>query len=114
VIFKKIFSNFRYSIGEKPLPNLQKWAIDNFNIDPSKPAKIPELPTSYPESRLPGNIRQELEQICSISIDGVDRLIRAHGQTLKDISYLRNNSFPRIPDAIVWPDCHDQVFSSPL
>ncbi|CAG9785909.1 unnamed protein product [Diatraea saccharalis] len=103
------FTGNRYSIGEKPLPHLQKWAVDYFNIDTNKPPKIPKLPTSYPESRLPGNVKQELEKIAPVSVDGLDRLIRAHGQTLKDISYVRTNKFPRIPDAVIWPNSHEQV-----
>lgn len=51
----------------------------------------------------------ELEEIAEVSIDGMDRLIRAHGQTLKDMAQLRTNSFPRIPDAVIWPDSHEQV-----
>ena len=37
------------------------------------------------------------------SFDGDDRLFRAHGHTLHDISTLRTGMFPRIPDVVVWP-----------
>ncbi|KAL0893330.1 hypothetical protein ABMA27_014921 [Loxostege sticticalis] len=103
------FTGQRYAIGEKPLPHLKQWAYDNFRLVGDTQPKVPEPPTSFPESRLPGNVRQELEKIAPVSVEGMDRLIRAHGQTLKDISCLRGNSFPRIPDAVVWPDSHGQV-----
>ncbi|KAH9632095.1 hypothetical protein HF086_015299 [Spodoptera exigua] len=98
-----------YSIGGHTLPYLAQWAIEKFGIDPSREPKIPELPTKFAESRLPESIRVELEEIAEVSVDGMDRLIRAHGQTLKDMAQLRTNSFPRIPDAVIWPDSHEQV-----
>lgn len=100
---------YRYSIGGKVLPHLSKWAIDNLGVDPTKPPTIPKIPTTFAESRLPEPIRLELEKIALVSVDGMDRLIRAHGQTLKDMSQLRSNSFPRIPDAVIWPESHEQV-----
>ena len=39
----------------------------------------------------------------SYSLDGVDRLIRSHGHTLHDIFVLREGTFERIPDVVVWP-----------
>ncbi|XP_026729119.1 alkyldihydroxyacetonephosphate synthase [Trichoplusia ni] len=103
------FTGNRYSIGGKILPHLSKWAIDNLGVDPTKPPTIPKIPTTFAESRLPEPIRLELEKIALVSVDGMDRLIRAHGQTLKDMSQLRSNSFPRIPDAVIWPESHEQV-----
>ncbi|XP_060802916.1 alkyldihydroxyacetonephosphate synthase [Amyelois transitella] len=103
------FSGDRYSIAGKPLPYLQSWAYENFKVDVMKPPSIPDPPTSFPESRLPENITKELQSISLVSVDGMDRLIRAHGQTLKDIADLRGNKFPRIPDAVIWPESHEQV-----
>lgn len=101
--------NYRYSIGGHSLPFLAQWAIDKLGVDPSRDPKIPKMPTKFPDSRLPKNIQAELEKIALVSVDGMDRLIRSHGQTLKDMSQLRNNSFPRIPDAVIWPESHEQV-----
>lgn len=36
------------------------------------------------------------------SIDGMERLIRSHGQTLHDIYVLRTGMPERIPDVVVW------------
>ncbi|XP_075973855.1 alkyldihydroxyacetonephosphate synthase [Anticarsia gemmatalis] len=103
------FTGNRYSICGQSLPFLPQWAIDNLGIDPARQPKIPEPPTNFPESILPDEVKAELEEIALVSKEGMDRLIRAHGQTLKDMTQLRTNSFPRIPDAIIWPESHEQV-----
>ncbi|CAB3251985.1 unnamed protein product [Arctia plantaginis] len=103
------FTGNRYSIGGQTLPFLAQWAIDKLGVDTTREPKIPKMPTKFPDSRLPKNIQAELEKIALVSVDGMDRLIRCHGQTLKDMSQLRNNSFPRIPDAVIWPESHKQV-----
>lgn len=50
----------------------------------------------------------------SWSVEGEDRLIRCHGQTLHDIWTLRfdlNKTIPRIPDVVVWPGEYENGFS---
>lgn len=100
---------FRYLISGKKLPYAVQWIQEQFDIDFSQKPQIPDLPTTFPKSQLPKNIEEELEKISLISIDGMDRLIRAHGQTLHDVYYLRSNSFPRIPDVVIWPTSHEEV-----
>ncbi|XP_013143156.1 PREDICTED: alkyldihydroxyacetonephosphate synthase [Papilio polytes] len=104
-----MFTGNRYLIGGKTLPHCLQWVHENFDVDVTKPPKIPQLPESFTKSRLPDDIKEELENIALVSVDGMDRLIRAHGQTLKDMSLLRSNSFKRIPDAVIWPESHEQV-----
>nr|CAI5824234.1 unnamed protein product [Callosobruchus analis] len=107
------FTGKRYSIGEVPLNHLAQWAIDKLNIDLLKPPKTSQpIPTEsqYPESKIPQPILQHLENLCiSYSIDVMDRVVRAHGQTLHDMFTLRNSVFERIPDVVVWPTCHTDV-----
>ncbi|XP_022125183.2 alkyldihydroxyacetonephosphate synthase [Pieris rapae] len=103
------FTGKRYLIGGKSLPHFVQWVKEKFDVDISKPPKIPPTPTVYPQSRLPDEVRLELEKISLVSVEGMDRLIRAHGQTLNDMTHLRNNTFQRIPDAVIWPECHEQV-----
>ncbi|CAK1547452.1 unnamed protein product [Leptosia nina] len=103
------FTGTRYLIGGKSLPHFVQWVREKFDVDISKPPKIPPTPTVYPESRLPKEVREELEKVTLVSVDGMDRLIRAHGQTLNDMTHLRNNSFQRVPDAVIWPESHEQV-----
>ncbi|XP_049869495.1 alkyldihydroxyacetonephosphate synthase [Pectinophora gossypiella] len=104
-----MFTGDRYAIGGKVLPDFLEFAVTTFGIDAKTPPKIPELPSSYAVSRLPATVRQELEGIAVVSVEGVDRFIRAHGQTLKDMVNLRQNTFKRIPDAVIWPETHEQV-----
>ena len=44
---------------------------------------------------LPSNITRSLE--------GMDRLCRGHGHTLREIALLRTGELFRIPDLVVWP-----------
>lgn len=86
-----------------------KFVTDTFDIRADTPTKDAVLPKTFPESRLPANIRQELESISLVSVEGLDRYIRAHGQTLKDMVNTWHNTFKRIPDAVIWPENHEQV-----
>ncbi|XP_046959951.1 alkyldihydroxyacetonephosphate synthase [Vanessa cardui] len=106
---KTFFTGDRYPISGKSLPHARQWVKEMFDIDLTEEPKQLQLPTSFPSSRLPNNIKEELEKISLLSTEGVDRLIRAHGQTLHDVYNLRKNSFPRIPDAVIWPTCHEEV-----
>ncbi|XP_037965123.2 alkyldihydroxyacetonephosphate synthase isoform X2 [Plutella xylostella] len=108
------FTGNRYAIGGKFLPNFIPFVLEYFDIDLNKerscPRNVqPQLPKSYHPSRLPANIKEELEKIAPVSVEGLDRFVRAHGQTLRDIAQVRANSFKRIPDAVVWPTSHDEV-----
>lgn len=75
----------------------------------NKPQPLPS-PDKYPSPQISPEIIQKFQQQnLSISIEGVDRLIRAHGHTLHDIYILRESFFKRIPDLVVWPTCHNDV-----
>ncbi|VVC86528.1 unnamed protein product, partial [Leptidea sinapis] len=106
---KATFTGDRYLIGGKHLPHLLDFAKEKFDLDLTQPPKIPALPTTFPPSILPESQRKELESIADVSTEGLDRLMRSHGQTLHEVSNLRNGTMPRIPDAVVWPENHDQV-----
>ena len=43
------------------------------------------------------------------SVKGMDRLFRSHGHTLEDIFNLRTGHWGRIPDIVIWPECHSHV-----
>lgn len=56
------------------------------------------------------NLIEEIRKAgIEFSLDGLDRFIRCHGQTLADIYRIRKNQFKRIPDLVLWPKCHDEV-----
>ncbi|XP_058448697.1 alkyldihydroxyacetonephosphate synthase-like [Malaya genurostris] len=106
------FQGMRYSIGGKKLGNLMVWIEDMFKIDGIKPKPDVKPPTEFPEP-----IRSEafLNDLSKAAIDwsedGMDRVMRCHGQTLTDVENLRRHKFTRLPDLIIWPVCHEQVVS---
>lgn len=76
----------------------------------SDPQNQPKMPTKYPEPILIDDFVEQIKKAnIDYSIDGMDRLIRSHGQTVHDIYQLRNGQFNRIPDIILWPKCHNDV-----
>lgn len=80
------------------------------NIDITKQCKPPTLPTSFPKPILTEKFINDLNaNNIDYSIEGEDRLVRSHGQTLHDIYSLRRGGFKRIPDIVVWPKCHKDV-----
>lgn len=68
------------------------------------------MPTTFPVAKeCPGFLNAIKQLNIHYSTSGEDRLIRSHGQTLYDMFILRESSFERIPDMVVWPNCHDDV-----
>ncbi|KAK9885421.1 hypothetical protein WA026_010917 [Henosepilachna vigintioctopunctata] len=102
----------RYPIAGKNLPHFEGWVKNTFNVDLVNPTLSQALPEEdkYPKTLL---IAEELVRIVRLNIPyslrGVDRMLRAHGQTLHDIFTLRNGMFERIPDIVLWPTCHEEV-----
>lgn len=106
------FTGNRYAIGKLSLPYFTKWVEDKFDIDLyhgriDKP--LPE-PNDFPSPVVDAVFLDELHRLdISFSVDGLDRLIRSHGHTLRDIFVLREGTFERIPDVVAWPESHDAV-----
>lgn len=106
------FIGKRYPVGETELPYLTEWAKDTFNLDLNKKNLPQSLPSHnrYPQPKI---VDQTLELIQNLgveySLEGIDRLIRAHGHTMHDVFTLRESFFDRIPDIVMWPKCHEDV-----
>lgn len=82
--------------------------MKTFNIDLTNRNISQPIPTEYPDPMPCPDFIDEIKNLQILhSNTGVDRLIRAHGQTLFDIHTLREGTFARIPDLVVWPTCHD-------
>ncbi|KAL3272804.1 hypothetical protein HHI36_014264 [Cryptolaemus montrouzieri] len=99
-------------IAGKNLPYFEGWTKEIFNSDLTRPTLPQEMPTEdkYPKPNISQeNLLQIIQLNISYSLKGIDRMIRAHGQTLHDIFTLRSGMFPRIPDVVLWPTCHDEV-----
>ncbi|KYN14983.1 Alkyldihydroxyacetonephosphate synthase [Trachymyrmex cornetzi] len=68
------------------------------------------LPKHFPEPILSAELLEVIKKLMiDYSTDGVDRLFRAHGHTLREIYLLKHSSFKRIPDIVLWPKCHEDV-----
>jgi len=79
-------------------------------IDPLNKSLSKDEPTVYQDPILNEEFMAELKTTpITFSLDGRDRAFRAHGHTLHDIATLRIGEFPRIPDIVVWPECHSHV-----
>ena len=85
----------------------EKFDIDFKNI---KSSGVPKMPLTFPEPKTNKKFMEKIND-CNIdhSVDGADRLIRCHGQTLHDIYSVRNGKFNRIPDIVLWPVNHEEV-----
>ncbi|KAH8277650.1 hypothetical protein KR018_002828 [Drosophila ironensis] len=105
------FRGEKYPLGGCELPGFTQWVENKFDlkVNPTKP--FPELPKSYPRPVENVAFLRDLKGTTKVdfSLEGIDRLVRCHGQTLSDIYSLWHNKFKRIPDVVVWPSCHDEV-----
>ncbi|XP_072021273.1 alkyldihydroxyacetonephosphate synthase, peroxisomal-like [Amphiura filiformis] len=105
------FEGSRYNISGG-LPHFKAWmeTIAGLNTDsvnkPQRELQSEDLP---PSIRNEGFLDDLQKTGISFSLDGQDRLFRAHGHTLHDIFTLREGRFERIPDIVIWPACHDCV-----
>jgi alkyldihydroxyacetonephosphate synthase len=92
------------------LPNFGKWVRSNFNMYMSDLHGQPQKPENFPDPTLKEPFVESMKNSkIDFSINGEDRLIRCHGQTVHEIYHLRRGEFERIPDIVLWPKCHDEV-----
>ncbi|XP_071942091.1 alkyldihydroxyacetonephosphate synthase, peroxisomal-like [Antedon mediterranea] len=105
------FVGSRYKICGN-LPHFKSWMLTvpgvslDHNLQPQPNIRNEDLPRIIRNE----NFMSELHKIgISFSLDGQDRLFRAHGHTLHEVFVLREGKFERIPDIVIWPTCHDHV-----
>lgn len=110
------FTSPRYMIStDSKLENFLKFIKSRFDVDfpylfhlPITQVKL--KPIEYPEPILSKPFFDELKILgIDYSLDGEDRLIRSHGQTINEIYRVRVGDIKRIPDIVVWPKGHDDV-----
>lgn len=105
------FKGTRYLLSGM-LPHLRGFAesIEGFRVEDKLPSQ-PEIPSeSLPKPVTHDEFFREIHHSgISFSLDGQDRLFRAHGHTLQEIFTLRTGTFARIPDIVIWPGCHKDV-----
>ncbi|KAL9693838.1 hypothetical protein quinque_013123 [Culex quinquefasciatus] len=105
------FSGKRYPIaGGAWLNGFKTWVEEYFGVKASERAPEARMPVEFPDPvRSEGFLRGLEDRGVRHSEDGMDRLMRSHGQTLEDIERVRGSSYAKIPDVVVWPSGHDQV-----
>lgn len=75
-----------------------------FGIDPTERNMSQSMPTDLPEPIISSEVLEAIQELnIEYSLKGIDRLIRAHGHTLREIYLLKHGSFDRIPDVVLWP-----------
>ncbi|KAG5852603.1 hypothetical protein ANANG_G00064290 [Anguilla anguilla] len=106
------FTGKRYRLSGLILPSLKDWFEGTFgaNLQHKSPA-VPSVNTSaVQQPSLNEGFVQDLKASgIPSSHEAEDRLFRAHGHCLHEIFALREGKIGRIPDMVVWPNCHDDV-----
>lgn len=106
------FTGDRYRLSGQVMPQLRDWmmATVGISLDHKTPA---QPPLTAKDINAPKRNEEFISDLRKTSIpftdDCQDRLFRAHGHTLHEIFVLREGMFNRIPDLVVWPQCHDDV-----
>lgn len=110
------FTSPRYLVSQNAkLESFKKFIDSLFNVelDHVMDFPLPEIrlkPTEYAEPVLVDNFVIGLKNFkIDYSLDGEDRLIRSHGQTINEIYDLRYGNVKRIPDIVLWPTSHEEV-----
>uniref|UniRef100_A0A8C5HDL6 Alkylglycerone-phosphate synthase n=1 Tax=Gouania willdenowi TaxID=441366 RepID=A0A8C5HDL6_GOUWI len=94
------FTGKRYKLSGMILPALKDWFEGTFgaSLQHKSPATV-SLPTN-----------NELKSIgVPFSHEAEDRAFRGHGHCLHEIFALREGKIGRVPDMVVWPNCHNDV-----
>ena len=105
------FTGSRYPIGgEVSLKSFRLWVATKFQVDLNDVLDEPQMPKQFPDPLICHDFLQGIKKLnIDHSLNGEDRLIRCHGQTLHDIHTLRSGNFKRIPDLVLWPKSHNEV-----
>ncbi|XP_031777447.1 alkyldihydroxyacetonephosphate synthase isoform X2 [Nasonia vitripennis] len=81
-----------------------------FHVNMACRAEHKSIPQDYPEPTISDTFLEAVKSLgVDYSVQGVDRLIRAHGHALREIFMLKRGVYRRIPDIVIWPKCHDDV-----
>lgn len=102
-------SGSRYLLSGKTFPSLRPWLEEkaSLNVDYTSPAR--------PQTKIPSPIRNQafLEAVKNsyhrLSFSKDERYFHAHGHTAQEVFMVKFGNIPRIPDAVMWPTCHDDV-----
>jgi len=101
----------RYELSGKTLPAMKDWMVKQFDIDLSKTTTAQPQMNDVPAPILNQPFLDAIKGLANVtvSVSDEDRVFRAHGHTLLEVFTLREGTFERVPDAVVWPSSHDDV-----
>uniref|UniRef100_A0A8C9TXN6 Alkylglycerone-phosphate synthase n=1 Tax=Scleropages formosus TaxID=113540 RepID=A0A8C9TXN6_SCLFO len=106
------FTGRRYRLSGMVLPSLKDWFESTFgaSLQHKSPATATLNASAVPFPSLNEAFLQDLKSTgIPFSHEAEDRVFRAHGHCLHEIFALREGKFGRVPDLVVWPNCHEDV-----
>ncbi|KAK1165644.1 hypothetical protein AOXY_G14228 [Acipenser oxyrinchus oxyrinchus] len=106
------FTGKRYRLSGMVLPALREWFEKTFgaSLEHKTPARSALNPSEVPPPILNEGFVQDLKGTAiPFSHEAEDRIFRAHGHCLHEVFALREGKFERVPDLVVWPNCHKEV-----
>ena len=105
----------RYLYSGKKFPNLYPF-IQKYGVDKDVATPPTNMEAKFFDATKTGSLNESfLDSLkvnlknCRISVDGKERVMASHGHTVQEIWTLRFGSFPRIVDAVVYPQSHEEV-----
>uniref|UniRef100_A0A8C5NBA1 Alkylglycerone-phosphate synthase n=1 Tax=Gouania willdenowi TaxID=441366 RepID=A0A8C5NBA1_GOUWI len=106
------FTGKRYKLSGMILPALKDWFEGTFGA--SLQHKSPATPLLNTSAVQAPTLNQDfVEELKSIGVpfshEAEDRAFRGHGHCLHEIFALREGKIGRVPDMVVWPNCHNDV-----
>lgn len=98
----------------KTLPYLEDYIEQKLGVTSATDIllNIPEMPPEkeYPVSKFPEKLLEEIRELgIEVSTAGADRLIRSQGEGLEAVYKIKYMKSERIPDAVAYPTCHEEV-----
>lgn len=99
----------RYLLSGKSFPSLRPWleAKAGLNVDWTSPAQ--PKPQFDAPIRNQGFIDAVKNAYHRLSFNGEERVFHGHGHTAQEMFMLKWSKIPRVPDAVIWPTCHEDV-----
>ncbi|XP_003447343.1 alkyldihydroxyacetonephosphate synthase, peroxisomal [Oreochromis niloticus] len=106
------FTGKRYRLSGMIIPGLREWMESTFSANLQH--KTPAAPILNSSAVQPPTLNEAfLKELKSTGIpfshDAEDRVFRSHGHCLHEIFALREGKIGRVPDLVVWPNCHNDV-----
>ncbi|XP_058405300.1 alkyldihydroxyacetonephosphate synthase, peroxisomal isoform X2 [Diceros bicornis minor] len=105
-------SGKRYPLSGMILPTFRDWIQNTLgvSVEHKTTSKTSLNPSDTPPSIVNEDFLHDLKETnISYSQEADDRVFRAHGHCLHEMFLLREGTFQRIPDIVLWPTCHDDV-----